>query len=189
MEHFNIKINVKINIFETSIPTELKFCILSIYNVSSSSECSAQGQIFLCKLKHQGWSSAQRQVFHCKLSNQVAVLLGMNRCGSFPLLSTPHSLLSILTDLKRSEKIPGAPARRWGEWIWLTGPSGLHRNSPQGLNISSIWIFDQIRDPETPITLRPYMIHIERKFVLFLSRDFNIRSPVLRTGVLPLNHW
>ena len=25
----------------------------------------------------------------------VAVLLGMNRCGSFPLLSAPHSLLSI----------------------------------------------------------------------------------------------
>ena len=53
------------------------------------------------------------------------VLLGMNRCGSFPLLS----LFSIWTNLKRSEKIPGAPTRRWGEWMWLTGPSGLHRNS------------------------------------------------------------
>ena len=36
----------------------------------------------------------------------VAVLLGMDRCGSLPLLSAPHSLFSILTDLKRSEKIP-----------------------------------------------------------------------------------
>ena len=45
----------------------------------------------------------------------------MNRCGIFPLLSAPHSLFSIWTNLKRSEKIPGAPTR-WGEWIWLLGP-------------------------------------------------------------------
>ena len=86
---------------------------------------------------------------------QVAVLLGMDRCGNFPLLSTPHALFSIWTDLKRSEKITGAPTRRWGEWILLTRPYGLHRNSPQGLNISSIRVFDQIRDPEIPITLLP----------------------------------
>ena len=54
---------------------------------------------------------------------KVAGLLGINRCGSFPLLSAPHSLFSIWTDLKRSEKIPGAPKWIWGEWIWLTGPS------------------------------------------------------------------
>ena len=82
----------------------------------------------------------------------AAVLLGMNRCDSFPLLSVPHSFFSIWTNLERSEKIPGAPTRRWGEWIWLTGPSGLDRNSPQRLNISSIRVFDQIRDPEIPIT-------------------------------------
>ena len=55
----------------------------------------------------------------------------------FPLLSAPHSLFGIWTNLKRSENIQGAPTRRW-EWIWLTGPSGLYRNSPQRLNISSI---------------------------------------------------
>ena len=82
----------------------------------------------------------------------------MSRCGSFPLLSAPHSLFSIWINLKRSEKIPGAPTWRWGERNWLTGPSGLHRNLPQGLNISSIRIFDQIRDPEIPITLRPLMV-------------------------------
>ena len=113
-------------------------------------QCSAQGQVLHCKLRHQGCNSAQRQVFHCKLRN-----LGMNRCNCFLLLSVPHSLFSIWINLKRSKKIPGAPTRRWGEWIWLTGPSGLHRNSPQGLNISSIRVFDQIRDPEIPITLRP----------------------------------
>ena len=45
------------------------------------------------------------------------------------------TLFSIWTDLKKSEKIPGASTWRWGEWIWLTGSSGHHRNSPQGLNI------------------------------------------------------
>ena len=84
----------------------------------------------------------------------------MNRCGSFPLFSAPHSLFSIWTNLKRSEKIPGAPTSRWGEWIWLTGPSGLHQNSPQGLNISSIRVFDKIRDPEMPITLHPQSLVI-----------------------------
>ena len=79
----------------------------------------------------------------------------MNRCGSFPLLSAPHSLFSNWTDLKGSEKIQGAPTKRWGEWIWLTGLTVLHRNSPQRLNISSIRGFDQIREPEIPITLRP----------------------------------
>ena len=69
---------------------------------------------------------------------KVAVLLRINRCSSIPLLSAPHSLFRIWTELERSEKIPGAPTWRWGEWIWLTGPSGLHRNSPQRLNISSI---------------------------------------------------
>ena len=50
---------------------------------------------------------------------QAAVSLGMDRCGNFPLLSAPHSLFSTWTDLKRSEKILGSPAWRWGEWIWL----------------------------------------------------------------------
>ena len=63
---------------------------------------------------------------------KAAVLAGMNRCGSFPLLSAPHSLFNIWADLKISEKIPGAPTWRLREWIWLTGPSGLHRNSPSG---------------------------------------------------------
>ena len=85
---------------------------------------------------------------------QVAVLLGMNRYGSFPLLSAPHTLFTISTDFKRSEKIPGAPTRRWGEWIWLTGSSGLYRNQPQGLNTGSIRVFDQIRDPEIAPTHR-----------------------------------
>ena len=98
---------------------------------------------------------------------------GLNRCGSFPLLSAPHSLFSIWTDLKRSEKIPGASTWRWGEWIWLTRPSGLHLNSPQWLNIGSIRVFDQIRDPEIPIILHPhYDYNIYNTRQIFISCEF-----------------
>ena len=91
----------------------------------------------------------------------AAVLLRMDRCSSFPLLS--HSLFSIWTDLKRSEKIPGASTWMWREWIWLTGPSGHHWNSPQGLNIGSIRVFDQIRDPDNANNLRSQYYKIETK--------------------------
>ena len=37
----------------------------------------------------------------------------------------------------------------------VTGPSGLQRNSPQELNISSNWVFDQIRDPEIQSPFAP----------------------------------
>ena len=75
---------------------------------------------------------------------RLKFFLGMNGCCSFPLLTAPQSLFSSWTDLKRSEKILGTPACSWGECIWLSGPSGLHRSSPQRLNISSIKVFDQI---------------------------------------------
>ena len=84
----------------------------------------------------------------------------MNMCCTFPLLSTPHFLYRIWTDLKRSEKIPGAPMWRWGESIWLTRPSGLHRNSPKGLNITSIRVFDQIRSRDPNHPLPPIYIYI-----------------------------
>ena len=103
--------------------------------------------------------------FTANSGTKVAVLLGMNRCGSFPLISAPHSLFSIWIDFSGYEKIPGAPAWKWGEWIWLTRPSGLHRNSPQGLNISSITVFDHVRDPGIPIA-----------FVLWIS----IGDPVVQ---------
>ena len=119
----------------------------------SSSECSAQGHVFHCKFRDQGCNSAARSS-SANSGTNVAVLLGMNRCGSFPLLFRPHYLFSIWTDLKRSENIPEAPTWGWGEWIWLTGPSGRHRNSLQGLNISSTRVFHPIRDPDSQITLR-----------------------------------
>ena len=39
---------------------------------------------------------------------KFAVLLGMNRCGGFPLPSAPHSLFTIWTDLKISHR------HQWG---------------------------------------------------------------------------
>ena len=104
---------------------------------------------------------------------KLAVLLWINRYSSFPLLSASHFLFSIWTDLKRSEKSPGAPMWRWGDWIWITGPSGLHWNSPQGLNISSIRVFDQIRDHEIPITFRPLRRYIIINFTFRLSGKIN----------------
>ena len=97
--------------------------------------------------------------FTANSGTKVAVFLGMNRCGSFLLLSVPHPLFSIWTDLRWIERIPGTPTWGWGEWIWPTGSSKLHRNSTQGLNISFIRGFDLIRDPEIPITLRPRFHH------------------------------
>ena len=101
------------------------------------------------------WSRARRQVFHRKLRNPGCSLLGMQGCGSFPLLS---SLFSIWTDLNRSWKIlkdPRVSNMEVGRVDLPNWASGLHRNSPQRLNISSIRVFDQIRHPEIPITVHP----------------------------------
>ena len=128
-----------------------------MWKLSSLSGYSAQGQVLHCKLRNQGHSCAQRQIF----------------------LSAPHSLFSIWTDLKGSEKIPGAPAWRWGECIRLNGLSGLHRNSTQRFNISSIRVFDQIRHPEIPITLRPQWD------ITYLIQGFTIISlPLQRAGTV-----
>ena len=91
---------------------------------------------------------------------KVAVWLGMNRCGSFRCF--PHPTLSLASEqtLKYLKSSQGATAWRWGECIWVTKPSGLHRNSPQGLKISSRRVFDQIRDPNHPSPPLPQLIII-----------------------------
>ena len=133
------------------IPCRRRRGQINISSSSSSHDCPTQGLVIHCKRRNQGCSSAEGRSSTANLGTKAAVLTGMNRC--FALLSAPHSLFSIWTDLKRYERISGAPTWRWGEWIWLTGPSGFHRNSPQGLNINSIRVYDQIRDPDIPITL------------------------------------
>ena len=115
------------NIQYTSI---LKYCYIIISSSSESSETWGTNAAVLLK----GRSSTANSGTKC------CIFLGMNRCVTFPLLTALHSLFSIWTDLKWSEKISGAPTWRCGEWIWLTGPSGFHRNSPQRLNIITIII-------------------------------------------------
>ena len=75
---------------------------------------------------------------------KVSVLVA-SRCFPHPTLSLPSE--RTLKDLKRPQ---GPPEWRRGEWIWLTGSSGLHRNLPQELNISSIKVFDQSQSPFAP---------------------------------------
>ena len=74
----------------------------------------------------------------------------------------PHPTLSLATeqtlkDLKRSQE-----HQRGGEEseFLLTGPSGLHRNSPQGLNINSIRVLDhEIRKSQSPFAPTHKHIH------------------------------
>ena len=101
----------------------------------------------------------RRHVFHRKLRNQ-GCCFARDLIGAVASRCFPHRTLSVTSEKTlRSEKIPGAPTRRWGQWIWLTGSSGFHRNSPQGLNISSIRVFDQMRDPKIPIKIcRPFFL-------------------------------
>ena len=92
----------------------------------------------------------------------------LNRSGSFrcfPHASLPLASEKTLKDLKRSQG-------RWGEWICLTGPSGLHKNSPKGLNISSIGIFYQIKYPEIQIILRPQSVITVWKLIIFTEDEF-----------------
>ena len=82
---------------------------------------------------------------------KVAVLLGMNRCGSFPHLALSLASEQILKDLKRSQGYQcGGEESGFGNWALRTSPKFTKE-----LNISSIKVFDQIRDPEIPIILRP----------------------------------
>ena len=104
----------------------------------------------------------RRQIFHRKLRNQDCSFTG-DWIGAVASRCFPHHVLSLASKQTLKDlKDPRAPTWRWGEWIWLTWPSALQRNSPEGLNISSIGVFGQITYPKIPITLRPlfYIIGI-----------------------------
>ena len=161
----HIKINLKIHIYETN----------------RSSVFSAQGQVLHCKCRNLGCSSAEGRSSIAN-SGTKAIYQGLNRCGSFPLLSASNSVFSIWTDLKRFEKIPGAPTWTWGEWIWLTEPSGLHRNSPQWLNNSSIRVFDKIRDPESQSPFVPTNRSVDFNFSFSLFLLCRIHNRIKGTG-------
>ena len=114
-------------------------------------------QVFYRKLRNQGCSSAEGRSSTANSGTKAAVLpkAGLPLQTQEPRLQFyqgwisaiasrcfPHpTLLRIWRDLKRSQNIPGATTWRWEEYIWLTGPSYLRRNSPQGLSISTIRVF------------------------------------------------
>ena len=88
---------------------------------------------------------------------QAVVLLEIDRCGSFPLF--PHSTLSLapeqtLKDLKRSQmhrrsvKVRRVDMANWALRTSLKFTTGVKYQFHQS--------FDQIRDLEIPITLRPH---------------------------------
>ena len=86
---------------------------------------------------------------------KVAVLLGINRCGSFPLLSAPTLSLAsdqTLKDLKRSQEPQLGGEESGFDYL---GPPDFTEIHHRVNNISSIRVFDQMRDPEIPITLHP----------------------------------
>ena len=140
----------------TSVVDELQIPYL-LYTYCHNRQCFlSKGRSFTSNSETNVAILPNGRSFTANSESKVAVLQGMNRCSSVLLISAPHFLFNVWTVLKRSEKIPGASAWRLGEWIWLAGPSRLHRNSPLGLNISSIGVFDQVRDPEIPITHRPH---------------------------------
>ena len=95
----------------------------------------------------------------------------MNRCCSFLLLSAPHSLFSIWTDLKRSEKIPEAPTW-WWEWIWLSRPSGLYQNSPDE---TDFYPCGEFWSPEGPVS-QIHSLHLHVGAPRDLVRFFKVCS-------------
>ena len=99
--------------------------------------------------------------FTVNSGTKVAVSLGMNRYGKFPLLSASHSFLAtelIFKDLKRLKNPRGnnVEVRRvdLANWALRTSPKFT-----TGVKYQFYQSFDYIRDPEIPITLRPLYIY------------------------------
>ena len=65
-------------------------------NYLSSSECSVQGKVFHCKLRQQGCSLPNGRSSIANSGTKVTVLLVMNKCGSFPLVSAALKFLEVI---------------------------------------------------------------------------------------------
>ena len=96
------------------------------YISSSSSEYSAQGQVFHLNSGTKAAVLLKDRLSTANSGTKAAVLLGMDRCGSFPLLSAPHFLFNIWTDIKNLKRSQGH--QRGGEesglanWVLRTLP-------------------------------------------------------------------
>ena len=137
-----------------------------IVQKSSSSECSDKDGSFTVNSGTKPAVLPKGRTSTTNSGTKVAVLLGMNKCSSFL-----HPTLSLVSEqtIKNLKRSQGSQCGG-EECMWLTGSFGLHRNSPQGLNISSMRVFDQIRNPEIPITLRPTIKIISNYFICYLKK-------------------
>ena len=96
----------------------------------------------------------------------------------------PHSILSLasrqtLKELKRSQGHQRGVRRvDLANWALRTSPK-----FPQGLNITSIRVFHQIRDPEIPITLRilSFFLQINEKFCGFYLSYISVNQRITIT--------
>ena len=119
--------------------------ILTKNYVSHHHQCSAQGRVLHCKIRHQGCNSGQRQVFHCKLGN-----LG---CFLHPTLSlASEQTLKIWKDPRGTNE----EARRvdLANWALRTSPKFATRVKPQfHLGFLTWSEFRKSQSPFAPIFL------------------------------------
>ena len=72
-------------------------------------QCSAQGQVFHCKLRHEGCSSAQRQVCHCKLRKQGSSFTRDDQVRQLPVaFRTIYSVVGYSTPVVNFDEVQRA---------------------------------------------------------------------------------
>ena len=103
-------------------------------------EWSAQGQVLHCKRRNLDCSSAKAGLPSQIQEPRLVFYKGLNRCDSFGLLSAPHSLFSIGTGLKRSEKIPRGTNV---EVRWVDLASWALRTSPKFITGVKLYIYKE----------------------------------------------
>ena len=166
-----------------------KFVQNFIFNFLSW-ECSAQGQVLNCKRRNLGCSLPKAGLSPQTQETRLPFYQGLNRCGSFPLPSAPHSLFRIWKDLKRSVKIPRGTnvevmSVDLANWALRTSP----KFSTPGKNISSIMVFHQIRDPGIPIIYKFYVDKIKHVIlVIFFTIAYMLTFCIFHPS-LHMNHW
>ena len=120
------------------------------YSSSSSSSVLPKGRYFTAISGTKAEVLPKGKSSTANSGAKVAVLLGMNRCCRFPLLSSPTFSLASEQTLK-DPRSPSVEVRRVdsANWTLKTSPkfaTGVRYQFHQG--------FEQIRNPEIPITLR-----------------------------------
>ena len=132
--------------------TSLSTCL----SISSSDQSVLpKGQVLNCKRRNLSCSSAEGRSSTANSRTKVQFYQGLNRCGSFPCFAHPTLSLASEQTLKDLKSSQGHRRVDLANWALSTSP-----NSPQGLNINFIRVFDHIRDPEIPITLLPFFYSI-----------------------------